>query len=59
MTQFLKDRMSFISSDLYEDILKLNKSHTNPITKIVPCKTVFRYMVKRFKFQFLFKGLVI
>ena len=39
MIRFLKDRMSSISSDLYEEILKPNKSHTNRIIQIVPCKT--------------------
>ena len=39
MTQFLKDRISSISSDLYEEILKPNKSHTNRIIQIVPCNT--------------------
>ena len=38
MIQFLKDRMSSISSDLYKEILKLNRSHTNHIIQIVPCK---------------------
>ena len=33
--------MSYISSDLYEEILKPNKSHTNCIVQIVLCKTVF------------------
>ena len=42
MIRFLKDRMSSISSDLYEEILKLNKSHTNCIIQIAPCKTAFR-----------------
>ena len=42
MIQFLKDRMSSISSDLYEEILKPNKIHTNRITQIVPCKTALR-----------------
>ena len=27
-----------MSSDLYEEILKPNKSHTNRIIQIVPCK---------------------
>ena len=40
MIRFLKDRMSSISSDLYEEILKLNKSHANRIIQIVPCNTV-------------------
>ena len=39
MIQFLKDRMSSISSDLKEDVLKLNKSHTNRTIQIAPCKT--------------------
>ena len=38
MIQFLKDRMSSVSSDLYEKILKPNKSNTNHIIKTVPCK---------------------
>ena len=38
MIQFLKDRMSSIFSDLYKEILKPNKSHTNHIIQIVPCK---------------------
>ena len=42
MIRFLKDRMSSISSDLYEEILKPNKSHTNRIIQIVPCKTTLR-----------------
>ena len=39
MIPFLKDRMSYISSDLYEEILKPNKSHTSHVIQIVPCKT--------------------
>ena len=39
MIRFLKDRMSSISSDLYEEILKPNKSHANRIIQIVPSKT--------------------
>ena len=39
MIQFLKDQMSSIPSDLYEEILKLNKSHANCIIQIIPCKT--------------------
>ena len=46
MIRFLKERMSSISSDLHEKILKLNKSHTNRIIQIVPCKTTFRHKVK-------------
>ena len=37
MIQFFKDRMSSISSDLYEEILKLNKIHTNRIIQIILC----------------------
>ena len=33
--------MSSISSDLYEEILKPSKSHTNRIIQIVPFKTAF------------------
>ena len=40
MIRFSKERMSSISSDLSEEILKPNKSHTNRIIQIVPCKTV-------------------
>ena len=42
MIQFLKDRMSSISSDLYEETLKPNKSNTNHIIQIIMCKTAFR-----------------
>ena len=42
MIRFLKDRMSSISSDLYEEMLQPNKSHTNRIIQIVPCKTALR-----------------
>ena len=42
MIQFLKDRMSSVSSDLYEEILKPNKSHTNRIIQIVSRKTALR-----------------
>ena len=38
--------MSSISSDLYEEILKLNKSHTNLIIQIVLCKTVLIQLEK-------------
>ena len=31
--------MSSISSDLYEQILKPNTSHTNRIIQVAPCKT--------------------
>ena len=39
MIGFLRDRMSSITPDLYEEILKSNKSHTNHIIEIVPYKT--------------------
>ena len=42
MIQYLKDRMSSISSDLYEETLKPNKSHTNHIIQIVSCTTAFQ-----------------
>ena len=42
MARFLKDRMSSVSSDLYEETLKPNKSHINRIIQIVPCKTTFK-----------------
>ena len=38
--------MSSITSDLCEEILKLNKSHTNDIIKIVPCKTALIQLKK-------------
>ena len=41
MKRFLKDGMSSIFSDLYEEILKPNKIQTNRIIQIVPCNTVF------------------
>ena len=58
MIQLLKDQMSFIPSDLYEAILKLNKGHRNCIIQIAPCKTaliqlkkyLYRKMYKREKF---------
>ena len=45
MKRFLKDRMSSISSDLYEEILKPNKCHTNHIIKIGPCKTTIKDLI--------------
>ena len=42
MIRFLKDGMSSMSLDLYEEILKRNKSHTNRIIQIVPCKTALK-----------------
>ena len=58
MIRFLKDRISSVSSDLYEDILKTNKSHTHCIIQIVPCKTalikyekdLYRRIYKRERF---------
>ena len=46
MTQFLKDRMSSISSDLYEEILKPNKNHTNRIIQVIPCQTSLRVVIE-------------
>ena len=46
MIRFVKDRTSSISSDLYEVILKPNKSHTNRIIQIVPCKTTLTELEK-------------
>ena len=46
MIRFLKDRMSSITSDLYHDILKLNKSHTYCITQLVLCKTALIQLEK-------------
>ena len=42
MIGFLKDRISSISSDLYEEVLKPSKIHKNRIIQIIPCKTTFR-----------------
>ena len=41
--------MSSISSDLYEAILKPNKSHTNRIIHIVRCKTAYNPAISQFK----------
>ena len=38
--------MSSITSDLYEEILKPNKSHTNCIIKIFLCKTALIQLEK-------------
>ena len=38
--------MSSITSDLYEEILKPNQSHTNRIIQIVPCKTALTQLEK-------------
>ena len=46
MIRFLKDRMISISSDLYEEILKPDMSHTNRIIQIVPCKTALIQLEK-------------
>ena len=62
MIGFLKDWMSSISSDLYEEILKPSKSHTNRIIQIVPCKTallqlekdLYRRIYKRERFVKIF-----
>ena len=48
MIQFLKDRMGSISLDLYEEMLKPNKSYTNRSIQIVPCKTTF-YKISHFE----------
>ena len=48
MIRFLKDRMSSISSDLYEEILKPNKCHTNRIIQIVPCKTALSMALEKY-----------
>ena len=59
MIQFLKDWISSTSSsDLYEEISKSNKSHTNHIIQIVLCKTaliqldkdLYRRIYKRERF---------
>ena len=50
--------MSSKSSDLYEEILKPNKSHLNCIIQIIPCKTaliqfekdLYRRIYKRERF---------
>ena len=46
MIRFLKNWMSSISSDLYEEILKLNKSHTNRIIQVVLCNTALIQLEK-------------
>ena len=51
MIQFLKDELGVfkgcsISSDLYAEILKSNKGHTNRLIQIVLCKAVFRILYK-------------
>ena len=51
MTRFLKDKVSSVFSDLHEGILKPNKSHTNRITQIVPCKTALKSRVKQILMQ--------
>ena len=43
MIQFLKDKMSSISSDFYKEILEPNKVHTNCIIEIIPCKTTLSF----------------
>ena len=49
MIQFIKDWMSPISSDLYEEILKPNQSHTNHAIQINPCKTTLIQLEKDLK----------
>ena len=53
--------MSSNSSDLYEEALKPNESHTNRIIQIVPCKTAFtealRLMYKKSN-SFVYKFVV-
>ena len=44
--QFLKYWIGSIFSDLYEDILKPNKSHKNCIAQIVLCKTILIQLEK-------------
>ena len=46
MIWFLKDQISSMSSDLYEEILKPNEGHTNLIIQIVPCKTTIIQLEK-------------
>ena len=45
MIRFLKDKMSSFFSDLYEDILKPNKIHTNRIIQFVLCKNAYSNIV--------------
>ena len=52
--RYLKDRMSSISSNFYEGILKLNKSHTNRIIQIVSCKTALSIFFCSHSFVFCF-----
>ena len=46
MIQYLKGQISYITSHLYEDILKPNKSHTNCIIQIVLSKTALNQLEK-------------
>ena len=46
MIRYLKGQMSYITSHLYEDILKPNKNHTNCIIQIVLSKTVLNQLEK-------------
>ena len=48
--------MSSISSDLYADILKPSKSHTNRIKQIILCKTAFSmYLYSLYGQEFMFQ----
>ena len=47
MIGFLRDRMSSVTSDMYEEILKPNKSHKNCVIEIFPCKTALTYKRER------------
>ena len=49
--------MSSISSDLYEEILKPNKSHTNRIIQTVPCKTALSNTRNKQNIINLFSGI--
>ena len=46
MIQFLKYGISSISLDLYGEILRLNKSHTNHTIQIPPRKTTLIHLEK-------------
>ena len=46
MIQFLKDRMSSVTSDLNEEILKLNKNIANCIIQIVSRQTALIQLEK-------------
>ena len=46
MARFLKDGMSSVTSDSYEEILKPYESHTNRIIQIFPCRTTLIQLEK-------------